>query len=99
MIPLKRSPTHPGEILLEEFLIPIGITQVKLSQQLQIPIQRINTLIHGKRGISAETALLLARKFGTTPEFWMNLQSAYDLFHAKIKLKKPLKILLSALKD
>ena len=88
MIPLKRSPTHPGEILLEEFLIPKGITQVELAQQLQIPIQRINTLIHGKRGVSAETALLLARKFGTTPEFWMNLQSAYDLFHAKIKLKK-----------
>ncbi|MBN1984048.1 MAG: HigA family addiction module antidote protein [Chitinivibrionales bacterium] len=87
MIPTKRSPTHPGEILLEEFLKPTRITQSELAQELGIPIQRINTLIHGKRGMSAETALLLAKKFRTTPEFWMNLQTSYDIYHAKIRMK------------
>jgi addiction module HigA family antidote len=86
MIPLRRPPTHAGEILLEEFLNPQGITQVDLAKKLNIPVQRINTLIRGKRGISADTALLLAREFGTTPEFWMNLQSTYDLYYAKEKM-------------
>ncbi len=88
MIPKKRVPSHPGEILLHEFLEPMGITQSELARKLNIPIQRINTLVNGKRGISAETALLFADVFSTTPEFWMNLQSIFDLFIAAQKIKK-----------
>jgi addiction module HigA family antidote len=87
MIPSKRQPTHPGEILLEEFLKPKGMSQVELAQKIGVPIQRINTLINGKRACTAETALLLSKAFGTSPEFWMNLQNAYDLYNAKIHLK------------
>ena len=75
-------PTHPGEILLKEFLEPLGMTQVWLAKRIGVPVQRINTLISGKRGITAETALLLARQLKTTPEFWMNLQNACDLYGA-----------------
>ena len=88
MIPTNRPPTHPGEILLEEFLIPMKISQVQLSKDLGIPIQRINTLINGKRGITAETALLLADELKTTPEFWMNLQTSWDLYEAAKYLKR-----------
>lgn len=83
MIPKNRVPTHPGEILLEEFLKPSGMSQVELAQKLSVPVQRINTLINGKRGITAETALLLAREFKTSPEFWMNLQAGFDLYYAQ----------------
>ena len=83
MIPKYRTPTHPGEILLKEFLEPMGISQAKLAHDLGIPIQRINTIVKEKRGVSAETALLLAHYFKMTPEFWMNLQAAYDLYRAK----------------
>jgi addiction module HigA family antidote len=83
MTPKNRAPTHPGEILLEEFLKPLGMTQVALAARLHVPVQRINTLIAGKRGVTAETALLLAGVFETTPEFWMNLQNAVDLYEAK----------------
>jgi addiction module HigA family antidote len=86
MAPRHRSPTHPGEILLHEFLVPMKISQLGLAEKLQIPIQRINTFIKGKRGVSAETAILLSRALGTTPEFWMNLQSAHDLFQAQKRL-------------
>ncbi len=79
MIPENRTPTHPGEILLEEFLNPMGVTQIRLAQHLGIPIQRINELVRGKRGVSPETAWLLSATFGTSPEFWTNLQTAYDL--------------------
>ena len=79
MIPENRVPTHPGEILQEEFLRPMGLSQVALAQHLGIPVQRINELIKGKRGITPETAWLLADAFGTTPEFWVNLQDVYDL--------------------
>ena len=82
MIPRNRKPTHPGEILLKEFLEPLGLTQVKLAKKIGVPIQRINTLISGKRGVTAETALLLARQLKTTPEFWMNLQNVCDLYEA-----------------
>jgi len=82
MLPKHRRPTHPGDILLKEFLEPMGITQVELAASLGIPIQRVNTIINGKRGVTAETALLLARKFKTTPQFWMNLQNAWDLYEA-----------------
>jgi addiction module HigA family antidote len=83
MLPKNRPPTHPGEILLEEFLKPREMTQAALSAKLEIPIQRVNTLINGKRGVSPETAIMLARVFETTPEFWMNLQTKYDLWMAK----------------
>ena len=80
MIPKYRRPTHPGEILLKEFLEPMGMSQVELAKRMDVPVQRINTLINGKRGITAQTAILLSRKFKTTPEFWMNLQNAVDLY-------------------
>jgi antitoxin HigA-1 len=87
MIPTKRAPTHPGEILLEEFLKPNGMTQVDLAKKLGIPLQRINTMINGKRACTAETAQLLAQEFGNLPEFWMNLQCAIDLYLAKCRFK------------
>ncbi len=83
MLPKNRPPTHTGEVLLEEFLKPRDLTQVALSEKLQIPIQRVNSIINGKRGISPETAVLLARFFETTAEFWMNLQTRYDLWFAE----------------
>ena len=85
MIPSHRTPTHPGEILLEEFLVPMELTQTRLATHLEIPIQRINELVKGKRGITPDTAWLLAHALGTTPEFWMNLQTQYDLATSRPK--------------
>lgn len=79
MIPSNRIATHPGKILLQEFLEPLNMSQTQLSRHLKIPIQRINEIVRGKRGISPETAWLLSGAFNTTPEFWMNLQIAHDL--------------------
>lgn len=79
MLPENRIATHPGEILKEEFLDPVGITQVALAQHIGIPLQRVNEIVRGKRGITPETAWLLSQALGTTPQFWMNLQDAYDL--------------------
>lgn len=79
MIPTNRIPFHPGVILLEEFLEPLNITQVALANHLNIPVQRINEIIRGKRGITPDTAWLLSQAFNTTPQFWMNLQINYDL--------------------
>ena len=87
MIPTHREPTHPGEMLAHEFLGPLHLSQVELAGKMGVPIQRVNTLINGKRNITAETAILLSRVLKTTPEFWMNLQSAYDLYEAKKHLK------------
>lgn len=70
---------HPGEILLEEFLKPLEITQYRIAKDISVPARRINEIVHGDRGISADTALRFAKYFGTTPEFWINLQSHYDL--------------------
>jgi antitoxin HigA-1 len=83
MIPHHRLPAHPGEVLLEEFLRPLGLPQLTFASALGVPIQRINEIIQGKRGISAETAWLFSQAFGTTPEFWINLQSAYDLARSR----------------
>lgn len=83
MVPKNRKPTHPGEILLEEFLKPLGMSQVELARQMGVPIQRVNTLINGKRDMSAETAILLSLVLKTSSEFWMNLQVACDLHHAQ----------------
>jgi addiction module HigA family antidote len=79
MIPENRIPTHPGEILQEEFLAPLGITQVALAKHLGISTQRVNELVRGKRGVTPETAWLLAAALATTPQFWLNLQMNYDL--------------------
>jgi antitoxin HigA-1 len=79
MLPENRIATHPGEIIKEEYLRPAGITQVAFAKHLGIPLQRLNEIIRGKRGITPETAWLLSQALGTTPQFWMNLQDAYDL--------------------
>jgi len=82
MLPSQRIATHPGIILLHEFLEPLSLTQAELSRALDIPLNRVNELVRGKRGITPETALLLAGYFKNSPEFWMNLQTAYDLTRA-----------------
>ncbi len=88
MIPKHRKPTHPGEILLQEFLEPKGLSQVELAHRMGVPVQRVNTLINGKRDITAETAILLSRVLKTSPEFWMNLQDALDLYEARELLER-----------
>lgn len=75
----KLRPIHAGEILREEFLLPLGMTAHALAMQLRVPAPRINDIVREKRGITADTALRLARFFNTTPQFWLNLQTAYDL--------------------
>jgi len=85
MFPTNRLPTHPGEVLLEEFLIPMKISQVTLAKHLGIPIQRINEIVRGKRGVTPETAWLFSQAFGNTPKFWMNLQMVYDLARSQPK--------------
>ncbi|MDQ4144536.1 MAG: HigA family addiction module antitoxin [Actinomycetota bacterium] len=87
MLPKNRIPTHPGEILLEDFLKPLGVSQVALAEHLDIPVQRINELVRGKRGVTPETAWLLAGALGTTPEFWINLQANHDLVRNRPKKK------------
>lgn len=80
------SPTHPGEVLLEEYLLPLGLSQNELARDLSVPPRRINEIIHGRRAVTADTALRLARYFGTTAEFWMNLQSHFELESARDRL-------------
>ncbi|TFD66964.1 HigA family addiction module antitoxin [Cryobacterium sp. Hb1] len=75
----KLAPIHPGEVLMEDFIEALGITQNKLSVSICVPPRRINEIVHGKRGISADTALRLAKYFGTSAQFWLNLQSQFDL--------------------
>ena len=79
MIPEDRIPTHPGEILLEDFLEPLGVTQKALAENIGVPLQRVNEIVKGRRGDSPETAWLFATALGTTPELWMNLQILHDL--------------------
>lgn len=79
MIPENRLPTSPGEILLEEYLNPLGVTQTAFARHLGVPVRRINEIVKGKRAISPETAQLLALALRTTPQFWMNAQAAWDL--------------------
>ena len=83
MLPTHRIPTHPGVILQEEFLIPLGLSQVALAEHLGVSVQRINEIVRGKRGITPQTAWLLAQAFGTTPQFWINLQTNHDLASAR----------------
>jgi len=80
--------THPGEMLNEEFLKPLGISQHALAMKIRVPATRIGDIVHGRRVITPDTALRLARFFGNSPEFWMNLQQTYDLSKAKLELNK-----------
>jgi antitoxin HigA-1 len=82
-VPTHRRPTHPGEMLLEEFLRPMGITQRELADAIRVPYQRINEIINGRRGITPSTALRLAKFFGMSPGFWMNLQLRWDLYQVQ----------------
>ena len=90
-IPTHRAPTHPGEMLLEEFLKPMNIPQTELAALLQVPYQRINEIINGKRGVTPSTSLRLAKVFGTSEDFWLNLQLRSDLYRAKEKEADTLK--------
>ena len=91
-IPTHRAPTHPGEMLLEEFLNPMGITQRQLSNIIKVPYQRVNEIINGKRGITPSTALRLAKAFNMSEDFWLNIQLRWDLYRAK---QKELKVIQS----
>lgn len=79
MAPRKLAPIHPGEVLHADFLEPLGISQYRLAQDISVPARRINEIVHGKRAVSADTALRLARYFGTSERFWLNLQARFDL--------------------
>ena len=81
-VPTHRAPTHPGEMLLEEFLTPMGLTQKKLADSIHVPYQRINEIINERRGITPKTALRLAKFFRVSADFWMNLQLRWDLYYA-----------------
>lgn len=83
MLPKNRIPTHSGEILLEEFLDPLGVSQKRFADHIGVPIQRVNEIVRGRRGVSSESAWLFAEALGTTPEFWMNLQALHDLARSR----------------
>lgn len=83
-MPTHRSPTHPGEMLLEEFLIPMNITQRTLADAIQVPYQHIDEIVNGRRGITPSTALRLAKYFGLSADFWMNIQLRWDLYQFSI---------------
>ena len=93
-IPTHRAPTHPGEMLLEEFLKPMGITQRELSNLIKVPYQRVNEIINGKRGITPSTALRLAKAFNMSEDFWLNLQLRWDLYRAKQKELKEIQSIM-----
>jgi antitoxin HigA-1 len=82
-IPTSRTPTHPGEMLLEEFLVPMKVTQRELADGIHVPYQRINDIVNGRRGITPSTALRLAKFFGMSADFWMNLQLRWDMYFAQ----------------
>ena len=79
MATMTLTPVHPGEVLLEEFLQPMGLSQYRLAKDISVPPRRINEIVHGKRSVTADTALRLSRYFGTSERFWLNLQTGYDL--------------------
>jgi addiction module HigA family antidote len=89
-IPTNREPTHPGEMLVEEFLVPMKITQRELATAIHVPYQRVNELVNKKRGVTPSTALRLARFFGVAPDFWLNLQARWDLYRAQEKEQEEL---------
>jgi antitoxin HigA-1 len=90
-IPTHRAPTHPGEMLLAEFLVPMRLTQRQLASAIRVPYQRINELVNRRRGITPSTALRFAQFFGNSADFWMNLQLRWDLYHAQLEEKAELK--------
>ena len=90
LIPTNRVPTHPGEMLREEFLVPAGLTQRELATSIHVPYQRINDIVNGRRGITPSTALRLAKFFGNSADFWMNLQLRWDLYFAEEAERKVL---------
>lgn len=91
MIPAKRTATHPGEILLREYIQPLGLSRKSLADHIGIPVQRVNEIVRGKRGVSPDTAWLFSEAFNTTPEFWLNLQAIHDLScHRPDKRVEPL---------
>jgi len=85
---MQRVTTHPGEMLREEFLLPLGITQNALAMKIRVPATRIGDIIHGRRAVTPDTALRLAQFFGNSPEFWLNLQQMHDLSKARLELSK-----------
>ena len=86
---LPKHPTHPGEMLIEEFLIPLGFSQVAFARHIGVSFKRINEIVNGRRAVTPETAWLFSKALGTSPQFWMNLQSTYDLVHNRVK--RPIK--------
>ena len=84
-VPTHRPPTHPGEMLLEEFLKPMGITQQQLAREIRVPYQRVNEIVNQRRGLTPATALRLSKAFSNTPDFWLNLQLRWDLYRAQSK--------------
>jgi addiction module HigA family antidote len=90
-VPTHREPAHPGEMLLEEFLKPISLSQRDLAEGIHVPYQRVNELVNRKRGMTPSTALRLAKFFGTSADFWMNLQLRWDLYHAGLSEAAELK--------
>ena len=88
----RAPPIHPGEVLLEEYLEPLGLSQYRLAKEISVPPRRINEIVHGKRSISADTALRLARYFATSERFWLNLQTQYDLEVEKDRLAGRLEV-------
>lgn len=95
----KLPPVHPGEVLLEEFMKPLGLTQYRIAKDMSVPPRRINEIVHGKRAVTADTALRLARYFRTTERFWLNLQARYDLEVEKERLGSRLKREVSVLAE
>ncbi len=87
MTPRRLAPVHPGEVLLEDFLKPLEVTQYRLAKNVSVPARRINEIVHGTRAISADTALRFARFFGTSERFWLNLQTTYELELERDRLK------------
>lgn len=81
-VPTHREPTHPGEILFEDYLVPLGVTQRELADAIHVPYQRVNEIVNRRRGVTPATALRLARFFGTSVDLWMSLQQRWDLYHA-----------------
>lgn len=82
---LPKNPTHPGEILMEEFLKPMGLSQVAFAEHIGVSFRRVNEIVNGRRGVTPETAWLFAQALGTTPQFWMRLQSTYDLVRCQAR--------------
>ena len=95
----KLPPIHPGEVLSEEFLVPMGVTQYRLAKAIGVDARRIHAIVHGERSITAETALLLSRFFGNSAEFWMGLQSQYDLEVASDRLSPRLELVAAHVRE